>query len=42
VLVTMNYRVNIFGFFAYPGLTAESKHHSSGNYGLLDQMAALV
>jgi para-nitrobenzyl esterase len=42
VLVTMNYRVNIFGFFAYPGLTAESKHHSSGNYGLLDQMAALA
>lgn len=41
VIVTINYRVGIFGFFAYPELTAESKHHSSGNYGLLDQIAAL-
>jgi para-nitrobenzyl esterase len=41
ILVTVNYRVGIFGFFAHPGLTAESPHHSSGNYGLLDQLAAL-
>jgi para-nitrobenzyl esterase len=41
VVVTINYRVGVFGFFAYPQLTAESPHHSSGNYGLLDQMAAL-
>ncbi len=41
VVVTINYRVGIFGFFAYPQLTAESQHHSSGNYGLLDQIAAL-
>jgi para-nitrobenzyl esterase len=38
----MNYRLGIFGFFAHPGLTAESPHHSSGNYGLLDQTAALA
>jgi para-nitrobenzyl esterase len=41
VLVTINYRLGIFGFFAHPALTAESEHHSSGNYGLLDQIAAL-
>ncbi|HZO55374.1 MAG TPA: carboxylesterase family protein [Bryobacteraceae bacterium] len=41
VLVTMNYRVNVFGFLAHPALTAESRNHSSGNYGLLDQIAAL-
>lgn len=41
VVVTINYRVGIFGFFADPQLTAESQHHSSGNYGLLDQIAAL-
>ena len=41
VLVSANYRVGPFGFFAYPALTAESPHHSSGNYGLLDQIAAL-
>ena len=41
VVVTVNYRLGIFGFFAYPGLTKESPHHSSGNYGLLDQSAAL-
>ncbi|PWU12589.1 MAG: carboxylesterase family protein [Terriglobia bacterium] len=41
VLVTINYRLGLFGFFAHPGLTAESPHHSSGNYGLLDQIAAL-
>jgi para-nitrobenzyl esterase len=41
VLVTINYRVGLFGFFVHPGLTAESAHHASGNYGLLDQLAAL-
>lgn len=41
VVVTINYRVGIFGFFAYPQLAAESSHHASGNYGLLDQIAAL-
>lgn len=41
VLVTLNYRLGIFGFFAHPELTKESAHHASGNYGLLDQMAAL-
>ena len=41
VTVTVNYRLGIFGFFAHPELTAESPHRSSGNYGLLDQAAAL-
>lgn len=41
VAVTVNYRLNIFGFFAHPELTAESPYHASGNYGLLDQLAAL-
>lgn len=41
VLVSANYRLGVFGFFAHPELTAESKHHSSGNYGLMDQVAAL-
>jgi para-nitrobenzyl esterase len=41
VLVSINYRLGIFGFLALPQLTAESPHHSSGNYALLDQMAAL-
>ena len=41
VVVTINYRVGIFGFFNHPELSAESEHHSSGNYGLLDQVAAL-
>ncbi len=42
VVVSMNYRLGIFGFFAHPELTAESPHHASGNYGLLDQTAALL
>jgi para-nitrobenzyl esterase len=42
VIVSMNYRLGIFGFFAHPELTAESPHHASGNYGLLDQAAALA
>jgi para-nitrobenzyl esterase len=41
VLVSINYRLNIFGFFAHPELTKESAHHASGNYGLMDQIAAL-
>jgi para-nitrobenzyl esterase len=42
VLVTLNYRLGVMGFFSHPELTAESPHHSSGNYGLLDQLAALT
>ncbi len=41
VLVTAQYRLGVFGFLAHPDLTKESAHHSSGNYGLLDQIAAL-
>jgi para-nitrobenzyl esterase len=41
VLVTIQYRLGIFGFFAHRLLTEESPHHSSGNYGILDQIAAL-
>lgn len=41
VVVTINYRLGIFGFFAHPELTAESAHGASGNYGLMDQIAAL-
>ncbi len=41
VVVSCAYRLDIFGFFSYPGLTAESPHHASGNYGLMDQIAAL-
>lgn len=41
VVVTVNYRLGIFGFFAHPELTKESDVHSSGNYGLLDMVAAL-
>lgn len=41
VSVTVNYRLNIFGFFAHPELSAEAPYHASGNYGLLDQNAAL-
>lgn len=41
VTVTVNYRLTVFGFFAHPELTKESPHRASGNYGLLDQQAAL-
>ncbi len=41
VLVTVNYRLGVFGYLAHPELTAESPHGSSGNYGVLDQIAAL-
>lgn len=39
--VTFNYRLGVFGFFAHPELTKESPHCASGNYGLMDQIAAL-
>lgn len=42
VFVSINYRVGIFGFLAHPQLTRESGHHASGNYGLMDQLAALT
>lgn len=41
VVVSANYRLGPFGFLAHPALTAESEHHSSGNYGLLDQLQVL-
>ena len=41
VLVSANYRTDAFGFMAHPALTAESPHHASGNYGILDLIAAL-
>jgi para-nitrobenzyl esterase len=41
VTVTVNYRLGVFGFLALPSLAAESPHHAAGNYGLLDQNAAL-
>ncbi len=41
VFVSINYRVGIFGFFAHPELSKESGHNASGNYGLMDQVAAL-
>ena len=41
VLVTLNYRLGIFGFMAHPALSSESVYHSSGNYALEDQLAAL-
>jgi para-nitrobenzyl esterase len=41
VVVTINYRLDVFGFLAHPELTRESGTNSSGNYGLLDQIAAL-
>ncbi len=42
VAVTVNYRLGVFGFFSHPELSKESPHNGSGNYGLLDQYAALV
>ena len=41
IVVNPNYRLGSFGFFAHPELTKESPDHASGNYGLLDQVAAL-
>ena len=42
VVVTINYRLGVFGWLSHPSLTAESPHQPSGNYGLLDQIAALT
>ena len=41
IVVTINYRLGVFGFMGHPELTAESPHHASGGYGILDQVAAL-
>jgi len=41
VVVTINYRLGVLGFLAHPELNRESPHRGSGNYGLLDQIAAL-
>ena len=41
LVVTLNHRLNALGFLAHPELTAESGHRASGNYGLLDLVAAL-
>lgn len=41
VVVTVNYRLNIFGFYAHPELSAETSYKGSGNYGLMDQAFAL-
>jgi len=41
VVVTANYRLGMFGFLAHPELSAESPHHVSGNYALMDNIAAL-
>ncbi len=41
ILVTITYRLNVFGFFTHPDLAKESPYGASGNYGLLDQIQAL-
>jgi len=41
IVVSMNYRLGVFGFFVHPELAKESGHNAAGNYGLLDQTAAL-
>ncbi|MBN1158372.1 MAG: carboxylesterase family protein [Bacteroidales bacterium] len=41
IVITINYRVGPLGFLSHPELTAESPNHASGNYGILDQIAAL-
>jgi para-nitrobenzyl esterase len=41
ILVTIQYRLNVFGFLAHPWLVAEDKNGTAGNYGMLDQIAAL-
>jgi para-nitrobenzyl esterase len=42
IVVSMNYRLGVFGFLSHPWLTKESPHGASGNYGLMDQAAALA
>lgn len=41
VVVSLQYRLGVFGFMSHPALTAESPNHASGNYGLMDQIQAL-
>ena len=41
IVVSVNYRLGIFGFLSHPALTKESREHASGNYGLMDQIAGL-
>ena len=41
IVVTLNYRLGVMGFLAHPQLTAESEQHVSGNYGIMDIIAAL-
>jgi para-nitrobenzyl esterase len=41
IVVSVNYRLGIFGFYAHPDLSKESGHNASGNYGLMDQIAGL-
>lgn len=41
IFVSINYRVGVFGFFAHPELSKEVKEHASGNYALMDMIAAL-
>lgn len=41
IVVSVNYRLGVFGFFSYPELSKESGVHASGNYGLMDQIAGL-
>lgn len=42
ILVTINYRLNVFGYYAHPELAEESGHNASGNYGMMDQIQALI
>jgi para-nitrobenzyl esterase len=42
VIVTLNYRLGMLGFLTHPELAMESPHHTSGNYGLMDQAAAIA
>lgn len=41
ILVTINYRLGVWGYLAHPWLREENPNHTSGNYGMLDQIAAL-
>lgn len=41
ILVTLQYRLGVFGFLSHPDLTAQSAHHASGNYAIQDQIAVL-
>ena len=41
IMITIQYRLGVFGYFAHPALQEESTNHTTGNYGLLDQIKAL-